>query len=84
MPTMTEVDDVQEKTSVGGTQSIVVTDRELYLIRAALQSYLNNFSHTEGEIVEETKDLLEKLPKTSDPSQNVNRVFPDRTDRLTL
>ena len=70
--------------TAGGPKTITVDDRELYLIRAALQSYLANFSHTEGTIVDEIKRLLTRLPSTGDPNAEVNRVFPDRSNRLTL
>jgi hypothetical protein len=75
---------MSEQTTAGAGRTLNVTDRELYLIRAALQSYLASFSHTEGEIVDETKRLLAKLPKTADSEDDVNRVFPERTNRLTL
>jgi hypothetical protein len=75
---------MSEQTTTGAGSTLNVTDRELYLIRAALQSYLASFSHTEGTIVDETKRLLTKLPTTGDPGDDVNRVFPERTNRLTL
>jgi len=75
---------MSEQTTAGAGRTLNVTDRELYLIRAALQSYLASFSHTEGTIVDETKRLLTKLPTTGDPGDDVNQVFPERTNRLTL
>jgi hypothetical protein len=73
-----------EEIATGGLKTINVNDRELYLIRAALQAYLANFSHTEGSIVDETKRLLTKLPRTGDPGSEVNRIFPEASSRLTL
>lgn len=44
-----------------GSITISASERELWLIRSALQAYLTTFGHDEGEIVEETKALLERL-----------------------
>lgn len=66
-----------------GTRTVSLTDRQLWLIRAALQEYLASFSHTEGAIVDETKEILEKLPVVGNPQDDVNQVFPQGR-RLTL
>jgi hypothetical protein len=71
---------VSDKNAV---QSISVSERELWLIRAALQEYLASFSHTEGELIDEIKALLRHLPPAGDPDAEVNEVFPD-VKRLTL
>jgi hypothetical protein len=57
-------------------ESIAVSSRQLWLIRAALQEYLATFSHTEGELVDEIKLLLQQLPTVGDPNAPVNQVFP--------
>jgi hypothetical protein len=66
-----------------GTRTIDLTDRQLWLIRSALQEYLASLSHTEGKLVEETKDLLARLPTAGNPADDVNQIFPEGR-RLTL
>lgn len=73
-----------ESTNPRESHAITVSDHQLWLIRSALQEYLAMLSHTEGNLVDEVKTLLEALPKTSDPGANVNRIFPDQSSRLTL
>jgi len=74
--------------TTGATQkqqslAITVTNRDLWLIRAALQEYLAIFSHTEAEVVHEVKGLLDSLPKVVDGESNINEVFP-QGQRVTL
>jgi|GEM_PF-4330765 len=42
-------------------QTVQLSDRELWLIRASLQAYLTTFGHDEGEFVEEIKALVRRL-----------------------
>jgi hypothetical protein len=70
-------------TTQAGKVTLTLTERDVWIIRAALQEYLASFSHTEGSLVEEIKALLERLPKVGDPKAAVNQVFPDAR-RLTL
>ena len=74
--------------TTGATQrqqslAITITNRDLWLIRAALQEYLAIFSHTEAEVVHEVKGLLDSLPKVVDDESNINEVFP-QGQRVTL
>jgi hypothetical protein len=57
-------------------ENIAVSSRQLWLIRTALQEYLATLSHTEGELVDEVKALLQQLPTVGDPKAPVNQVFP--------
>ncbi len=70
---------MSQTSDVGGeTHVIHLSDPDLWLVRAALQEYLASFSHTEGEIVDALKDLLERLPTVGDPEAAVNQIFPGR------
>lgn len=60
-----------------GTHAVSLTDRQLWLIRSALQEYLASLSHTEGALVEETKALLARLPTAGNPADDVNQIFPE-------
>jgi hypothetical protein len=42
--------------------TIELTDDELRLLRAALQSYLDDFGHEEFDILRAVKALIAKLP----------------------
>jgi hypothetical protein len=42
--------------------TIELTDDELTLLRAALQSYLDDFGHEEADVLRRIKELLAKLP----------------------
>jgi hypothetical protein len=42
--------------------TIELTDDELRLVRAALQSYLDDFGHEEADVLRALKALLAKLP----------------------
>ncbi len=70
--------------SSAGPTTIAATERDLYLIRVALQEYLASLSHTEGSLVDEVKALLMRLPKVGDPDAAVNQIFPGSKGRLTL
>jgi hypothetical protein len=41
---------------------IELTEEELRLVRAALQSYLDDFGHEEADVLRALKALLAKLP----------------------
>jgi hypothetical protein len=43
-------------------QTIEVTDEELRIVRAALQSYLEDFGHDEADVLRAIKQVLAKLP----------------------
>jgi hypothetical protein len=43
--------------------TIELTDAELRLVRAALQSYLEDFGHEEADILRALKEVLAKLPR---------------------
>ena len=52
-----------------GSVTINANERELWLIRSALQAYLTTFGHDEGEIVEEIKALQERLRPAGEPAR---------------
>ena len=43
--------------------TIELTDEELRILRAALQSYLEDFGHEEADVLRAVKSLLAKLPQ---------------------
>jgi hypothetical protein len=43
-------------------RTVELTDEELRLVRAALNSYLEDFGHDEADILRAVKALLAKLP----------------------
>ena len=45
--------------------TIELTDEELRILRAALQSYLEDFGHEEADVLRAVKSLLAKLPQTA-------------------
>ena len=42
--------------------TIVLTDKELRILHAALHAYLNDFGHEEADLLREIKALIAKLP----------------------
>ena len=44
-------------------QTIELTDDELRLLRAALDSFLDDFGHDEVEVLRQIKALIAKLPE---------------------
>ena len=42
--------------------TLILTDDELRLLRAALHSYLDDFGHEEADLLRQIKQLLAKLP----------------------
>jgi hypothetical protein len=42
--------------------TIDLTDEELRLVRAALQSYLEDFGHEEADVLRALKQILAKIP----------------------
>jgi hypothetical protein len=69
-----------EQAAADQSRTIVVTARQLWLIRAALEEYLSSFSHTEGDLIDEIKQLLEDLPSSDGPE---SARLPDGS-QLTL
>ena len=47
-------------------KTLELTDEELRIVRAALQSYLDDFGHEEADVLREIKAILAKLPQPSD------------------
>lgn len=52
-----------------------LTDRQLWMIRAALEEYLAIFSH-EGDIVDEIKALLRSVANVESPVSGVDATSP--------
>jgi hypothetical protein len=42
--------------------TLELTDEELRVVRAALQSYLDDFGHEEADVLREIKAIIAKLP----------------------
>ena len=72
------MDDRQSK-----TVNLSITERNLWMIRAALREYLATFSHNEGALVEEIKSLLGRLPAVEGSEETAKQVSPEG-NRLTL
>jgi|GEM_PF-6530426 len=73
--------------STPGTRSPVslkLSDRDLWLVHSALQVYLASFSHTEGELVHEVKDLILRLQSWMRPGSSENAVTLSDAEELTL
>jgi hypothetical protein len=49
--------------------TLVLTEEELRLLRAALHSYLDDFGHEEADLLREIKELIEKLPTPGVPDE---------------
>jgi hypothetical protein len=49
----------------GPMHTIELTNDELRLLHAALHSYLDDFGHEEADLLRQIKQLLAKLPATS-------------------
>jgi len=47
-------------------KTLELSDEELRIVRAALQSYLDDFGHEEADVLREIKAILAKLPQPSD------------------
>lgn len=63
---------------------MVLTDRELWLIRSALQSYLTLLSHGEGELEHEVKDLIMKLQEWKCPGCSWSETTLPQAKRVTM
>lgn len=49
--------------------TLVLSDDELRLLRAALHSYLDDFGHDEADVLREIKELIAKLPTSGVPDE---------------
>jgi hypothetical protein len=49
--------------------TLILTDDELRLLRAALHSYLDDFGHEEAELLRSIKELIDKLPTPGVPDE---------------
>jgi hypothetical protein len=47
--------------------TLILTDDELRLLRAALHSYLDDFGHEQADLLRSIKELIEKLPTPGVP-----------------
>ena len=63
---------------------MALSDRELWLLRSALQSYLSCLSHTEGGLEHEVKGLIEKLQKWKCPGCTWTETTLPQAGKLTL
>jgi hypothetical protein len=43
-------------------QTLELTDEELRVVRAALQTYLDDFGHEEADVLRKIKAIIAKLP----------------------
>jgi hypothetical protein len=74
---------VTDNLQKGSTQTISLTDRQLWMVRSALEEYLATFSHHEGDIVSEIKAVLRSLPTVEHAAPRANPISP-RRDLVTL
>jgi hypothetical protein len=49
--------------------TLILTDDELRLLRAALHSYLDDFGHKEADVLRAIKELIDKLPTPGVPDE---------------
>ncbi len=49
--------------------TLVLTDDELRMLRAALHSYLDDFGHDESDLLRQIKELIERLPTPGVPDE---------------
>ena len=49
--------------------TLVLTDDELRMLRAALHSYLDDFGHDESDLLRKIKELIERLPTPGVPDE---------------
>lgn len=48
--------------------TVVLSHQDLRLVRSALEEFLASFSHEQGELVGQIKDLLRRLPDDERPA----------------
>ena len=46
--------------------TIELDERELKLVRSAVQAFLEDFGHDEADLLRQLKELLEKLPESAE------------------
>ena len=49
--------------------TLILTDDELRLLRAALHSYLDDFGHEESDVLRRIKDLIARMPTPGVPDE---------------
>ena len=49
--------------------TLELNDDELRLLRAALNSYLDDFGHEQADLLREIKELIERLPTPGVPDE---------------
>ena len=49
--------------------TLVLTDDELRMLRAALHSYLDDFGHDESDLLRQIKELIDRLPTPGVPDE---------------
>ena len=57
----------------GDVHTIELADEELKLIRAALHSFLDDFSYEQKDVIVEIEALLTKLPSAGDKEDTLAR-----------
>ncbi|HEX5418181.1 MAG TPA: hypothetical protein VFZ25_21200 [Chloroflexota bacterium] len=65
-------------------EPMVLSDREIWLIRSALQSYLTLLSHGEGDLEHELKDLIMKLQEWKCPGCSWSEVTLPQAKKVTM
>ena len=65
-------------------EPMVLSDRELWLVRSALQAYLTCLSHTEGDLEHEVKELIKKLQQWKCPGCAWSEITLPEAKKLTL
>ena len=67
---------VTNKPANDSIQTISLTHRQLWMVRAALEEYLAIFGHQQGNIVDEIKSLLRSLPTVDGVDSGLNATAP--------
>jgi hypothetical protein len=49
--------------------TLILTDDEVRLLRAAMHSYLDDFGHEEADVLRAIKELIDKLPTPGVPDE---------------
>lgn len=65
-------------------EPMVLSDRELWLVRSSLQAYLSCLSHTEGDLEHEIKELIRKLQQWKCPGCTWTETTMPQAKKLTL
>ncbi len=63
---------------------MVLSDRELWLVRSSLQAYLSCLNHTEGDLEHQVGELIRKLQQWKCPGCTWSEITLPQAKKLTL